>query len=58
MSRPKKDNAKDVVVTIRLTEDEKYELDRASSKTGKSVSEIAREGIKAQIRLIKYQNLL
>jgi predicted transcriptional regulator len=44
-------------LTIRLDEELQQLLDRASRKTGKNRSEIAREALRLQIRLETFEDL-
>ena len=44
--RPRKEVTKDTIVRVRLTEEEAKELEYMSSKTGRSKSDILRDGLK------------
>ena len=48
---------KKATLTIRLDEELEELLDRASRKTGKNRSEIAREALRRQIRLEVFEDL-
>jgi predicted transcriptional regulator len=48
---------KKATLTIRLDEELQQLLDRASRKTGKNRSEIAREALRRQIRLETFEDL-
>jgi predicted transcriptional regulator len=48
---------KKATLTIRLDEELEALLDRASRKTGKNRSEIAREALRRQIRLETFEEL-
>ena len=48
---------KTTMLTIRLDEELEALLDKASRRTGKSKSEIAREALRRQIRLETFESL-
>lgn len=54
MGRPKKDNRRDKVITIRITDDELKELETIAYKSGLNRSEIILDAIKMKINLMKF----
>lgn len=54
MGRPKKDNRRDKVITIRITDDDLKELETIAYKSGLNRSEIILDAIKMKINLMKF----
>lgn len=54
VGRPKKDNRRDKVITIRITDDELKELETIAYKSGLNRSEIILEAIRMKINLMKF----
>lgn len=52
--RPKKDDARKNTFVVRLSDEDAKMLEYASGKTGKTKSEIIRDGIRAKYNLAKY----
>lgn len=53
VGRPRKDEARTVRLDVRLTEDEFERLANMSANTGKTKSDIVREGLDISLRLHK-----
>ena len=51
-----KDGGKSTTIAVRLSESERLALKQACESSGKSQTDIIREGLKMQINLIKYRN--
>ena len=54
MGRPKKDNCRDKVITIRITDDDLKDLETIAYKSGLNRSEIILEAIRMKINLMKF----
>ena len=53
VGRPRKDDSKNKVITIRVTKDELNDLNYVSSRSGLSKSEIIIQGMKMNLNLIR-----